>query len=509
MPIVYGLTDAGFVVKPLTVIRDELNAAFRAAFGNSLSLNDRSVFGIIVGILAERFALLWELLEAIHSSQDPDKAAGAFLEALCTLTGTFRPGDQPSTVILTLTGDPASDIPATSQARTASTGKVFATAADATLVGVPVWVSGSTYSLGSRVFNPPAGDPSVYQCIQGGTAGATGPLGTAPDTTLDGTCLWTFLGPGTAAVDVDAASQDVGPIVGAARDITQIVNETLGWRGVVNLSEAELGRVVAADPELRVLREEELAGAGTAPFDALLALLLKLAGSPSVTLFVNNTDTTDPDGLPPHSLEALVRGGADQDIINALFRGVAAGIGTRGNQTGTAVDSQGVSHPVSFSRVVEIPIFVAMSVATGAKYPPDGDKQIQDALVAFGAAQEAGRDAVTRAFEAQAFRVPGVLDVNETVIFTDAIGTATAWAPTTHYTSTPGARSVVTNGGRKYICIATGTSAASGGPIGTGTDIADGSIHWRFLGANISIGSRELATVAPANVAILASNGTP
>lgn len=41
----------------------------------------------------------------------------------------------------------------------------------------------------------------------------------------------------------------------------------------------------------------------------------------------------------------------------------------------------------------------------------------------------------------------------------------------------------VVNGGNQYRCTTAGTSAASGGPSGTGTGIADGSAVWAFEAA--------------------------
>lgn len=40
-----------------------------------------------------------------------------------------------------------------------------------------------------------------------------------------------------------------------------------------------------------------------------------------------------------------------------------------------------------------------------------------------------------------------------------------------------------TNGGNTYQCTAAGTTAASGGPTGTGTSITDGSVTWKYIGA--------------------------
>ena len=53
-----------------------------------------------------------------------------------------------------------------------------------------------------------------------------------------------------------------------------------------------------------------------------------------------------------------------------------------------------------------------------------------------------------------------------------------AWAPSTAYA----VGNTVSNGGNVYRCTTAGTSAASGGPTGTGTGIADGTAVWTYLG---------------------------
>jgi hypothetical protein len=40
-----------------------------------------------------------------------------------------------------------------------------------------------------------------------------------------------------------------------------------------------------------------------------------------------------------------------------------------------------------------------------------------------------------------------------------------------------------TNGGNTYQCTAAGTSAASGGPTGTGSSITDGTVTWKYIGS--------------------------
>jgi len=54
---------------------------------------------------------------------------------------------------------------------------------------------------------------------------------------------------------------------------------------------------------------------------------------------------------------------------------------------------------------------------------------------------------------------------------------AAAWAATTAYT----VGVYVTNSSNIYRCITAGTSAGSGGPTGTTSDITDGTAHWKYV----------------------------
>lgn len=39
---------------------------------------------------------------------------------------------------------------------------------------------------------------------------------------------------------------------------------------------------------------------------------------------------------------------------------------------------------------------------------------------------------------------------------------------------------VLNDNGKRYVCITAGTSAATGGPTGSGANITDGNVHWSF-----------------------------
>lgn len=54
-----------------------------------------------------------------------------------------------------------------------------------------------------------------------------------------------------------------------------------------------------------------------------------------------------------------------------------------------------------------------------------------------------------------------------------------AWQSSHAYTA--GAGTLVANSGNAYVCITSGTSASSGGPTTTASDISDGTAHWQYL----------------------------
>jgi hypothetical protein len=60
----------------------------------------------------------------------------------------------------------------------------------------------------------------------------------------------------------------------------------------------------------------------------------------------------------------------------------------------------------------------------------------------------------------------------------------------------------VSNGANTYVATTAGTSAASGGPTGTGTGIADGSVVWAFEGINEAVLAGASQITSGANVSV-------
>lgn len=439
MTTTYGLTLTGFLPKTQDTCRQEMTASIQKLRGASVDCSDGSLEGQWIGIFSEREAVIWDLGQQLYSSIDPDAATGTAQDAVCAITGTRRASALSSTTVETLTGNPTTSVGQGSQIKTTSTAAVFATQSTAVIASVAAWQTGHAYAnaragttLGDRVTN----GGNVYECITAGTsAGGGGPLTTAADIT-DNTAHWRYLGAGTGAVDVLAASLVKDAIVAVSGDLNVINTPVGGWSGAINMLDAALGNVVQADGPLRVTREAELAQSGAGPADALRAKILNVAGVTSCTVFHNDTNLTDGNGQPAHTVQVLVEGGDNTAIATVLKNNVVGGILTFGTTTVIINDSQGTPQTMKFTRPSTVTIYVDVTLtynpasASQGGYPSDGDAEVQAAIAKFGTGMSAGRDVVASSLAAAVFSVfvngvqvagvQGVLDVTLVKIGTSA-----------------------------------------------------------------------------------------
>lgn len=414
----YGLTETGFLIPTIEEIVADLRQELYDEFGTSIDLVN-GILGRFVTILAERYALIWQKVEGVYNAGNPDTASGHALDALCLLTGTLRVESTYSLVTLSLTGLPGTTVPAGQQVATLSTEALFLTAEPAAIAAVPSWTYNTVYVGGARVTN--AG--KVYHALIGGTSAPSGGPTETTNIVTDNSVTWVYLGRGTGVVDVPGQAVAKGTVLGAAYDIRDIKQAYGGWSDVANLLDAVPGYDTQGDEALRLSRENELSQPGGSVADAIRAEILDVPGVIGATVFVNNTDDVSFEGMPPHSVELLVRGGDDATIAQKLLDQVAAGIATFGTTSSSAVDSEGNTHAIAFSRpeVLNIGVTITLTKAPykasdSNTYPINGDDAVKAAIVAFGNAQKPGKDAVSWSIAAQAMKVAGVLDVTGCLI---------------------------------------------------------------------------------------------
>ena len=102
------------------------------------------------------------------------------------------------------------------------------------------------------------------------------------------------------------------------------------------------------------------------------------------------TDTTDPDGIPAHSLWVVVEGGAVSDIVETMVKNKTGGKGMVGAVTGTFSEdfkrpngtTFTIVHSMTFDRPVDVPVLVRLDATRKDAANPVDEALISQAIAA-------------------------------------------------------------------------------------------------------------------------------
>lgn len=410
----YGLTADGFVTKPLLDIKADLEAGYKSVYGENVKLDPKSVNGQRIGRFAAALSELWDALEALDAAFDPDRTSGQAQSSLCALTGTTRNQATHSTVNANLTGTDGTVIAAAKQASVTGTGVKFESTEEITLHDAGDLTGSVTLTDGSQTVSGSGTafltELFVGQSIKKKTDGVSSWAKVAVVSADDAATLETAYegtggaGTATCANRVEFQALETGPLVAATGTLTVIETPVSGWETITNDADAVLGEDVESDANLRLRREVELRNPANAALDAIRTKLLALDEVDGAVVFENCSMITDGDGIPPKSVRAVVHGGTAQDIRDELLARVAAGIGTDGTTSGTAVDSEGISHTIAYSEATEKDIWIILNITKDPDdYPVDGDTQVEDAVLAYGETLLMAKNVVAARIAAEVF----------------------------------------------------------------------------------------------------------
>ena len=113
--IQYGVTDLGFVRKPLTAVLDSLNNKFTAEFGSNFDVSPESPDGQVIGVVADEIDQCWNQAQQVFNSYRPGAVSGVGLDNVCELTGAVRYVNEHSKVTVVCAGSAGTIVPAGSQ----------------------------------------------------------------------------------------------------------------------------------------------------------------------------------------------------------------------------------------------------------------------------------------------------------------------------------------------------------------------------------------------------------
>ena len=382
----YGLTAEGFKRKRLPDIIKSINARLSDALGTKIQTSSNSVLGQLVGVFSYEIADLWEQAENGYNAMYPSTAHGVSLSNAAGLAGLQLIPAENTKIVATCFGSELTEIPYNAQITDGtyqySCTDVYAQilSSRACVIGVKISGAvnkGTTYSI--------TVDDETYShtAVSGDTADsilidlASQSTYTDRTFTTNNSVLMITMTDQRNTMNVINKSNTVissigspfnfqcdtaGAITPAIGAVNQIVTSYAGWNSVENNVPASTGRDAETDISLRERWAKSIYHRASGMTDAITAALYDVDGVTFAQTYENNTNSTDADGRPPHSIESIVHGGSPHDIAKTIWRVHASGITTYGSITQTVYDSQNIPHEISFNRPTLVPIYLQITV---------------------------------------------------------------------------------------------------------------------------------------------------
>ena len=323
------ITDTGITASPYSDILSSLKASFKLIYGDDAYLEPDSQDGQWVAVLAQAQHDTNDAIIAAYNSYSPQTAVGAALSQAVKINNMKRLVATNSQVNVTLVGVAGTSI----------------------YSGACGDLDGNRWLLPSTVTIPPGG-----------------------------------------SITVTATASVVGAINAPIGTVTQILTPTAGWQTVTNASAASPGQPVETDGELRARQATAPSLTSQTTIAGIVAALAAIPGVTYGTVYENDSNTTDVNGLPAHSIAAVVKGGDATVIANTIYNKKGEGVGTYGTTTISITDISGAARDIKFFVPAEVGIKVGISLYAGAGYNTAVAAEIKAAVAAFINAFGIGQD---------------------------------------------------------------------------------------------------------------------
>lgn len=314
------VTAEGISAPDYQTVLDTITGYFQQIYGSDAYLDPDSKDGQMVALVALAIHDANNTAISVYRSFSPATALGDALTSNVKINGITRRAATNSTVDLLLTGT----------------------------VGTTI-TNGSVRDANSVVWNLPA----------------TVVIGS------DGTVVAT------------ATCVNSGAVAAVAGSVNGINTPTRGWASVTNPLAATVGVAAETDAELRVRQSQSVALASLTPFAAVDGAIANVEGVTRHKLFENDTETTDANGLPAHSISAIVEGGDATEIANTIRSTKGQGVSTYGTTAVIVTDKYGNPYTIRFSRPVDVPIYVSITIQALTGYSSEVGDEMKAAVAAY------------------------------------------------------------------------------------------------------------------------------
>ena len=234
---------------------------------------------------------------------------------------------------------------------------------------------------------------------------------------------------------IDLESKTIYSVMEAMQVITTMLNRNQAVGQFLDILAAFVGisrNEDETDDELRS-RIDSASTSGLATYDGMLTYLRDQIHA-SVNLLRNDEPTASEDGIPGHSVRAVIPqvvydalvgkedegeiASADDYIAQKVWDCKPAGISTDGNKTGTAIDASGLSQSVKFSlpQDVGIDVKVELKLYTEESFPTGGEEAVRQSITGWATGTDGwakaefvpGKDVIPEHFYVPILKVSGI-----------------------------------------------------------------------------------------------------
>ncbi len=323
----YGFSETGFVPKRAAQILYDMKIKLAQVQNDKgeypfLEATDDSLISQLAGILANELSVCWSALGDVYIQFDPLYNTGAGQSATVQLNGIYRKTGSAAKITVVCKGTPGTYIPA-----------------------------------GSQICNQ---DQSIIFTIDNET-----PIGDTGSVT-------------TTATSTELKKQIIKP-----NTINFILDSVSGWTGVQNTTQNDTGTDEETDEELRKRQQVSTQNTSYRQVGAIYAGIMQCEGVKFCRVYVNSTWNTDERGIPAKEISAVVLGGDDKDIAEAIFNRAPVTIEGYGNTTVYVKDLQNISHSIQFYRPTTKPvdIYVKIKMTDSNSFPSTFEEDIKNAII--------------------------------------------------------------------------------------------------------------------------------
>lgn len=309
-----SIDSSGLHLPSYIDIRDDLIETAKTIFGADIYLGNDSMDYQFISAVALKMSDSLQGLQLAYNNRSPVTAIDAGLDAVVKINGIKRKKASYSTCEVILTGIAGTTI----------------------LNGVVSDISGNNWSL-----------PASVTIDISGTS------------TVSATC------------------QVIGSIPALVGSINKIVTPTAGWISVTNTVAAIAGQPVETDSQLRARQSISTALPSQNLLEGTAAGIASVQNVTRWKVYENDTNVTDANGLPAHSITCVVEGGTDEDIAQQIYSRKGIGCYTNGTTSVSMIDSYGIPTMIRFYRPTYVDIDVTVNVKQLAGYTTANTAQIK------------------------------------------------------------------------------------------------------------------------------------